>query len=612
MDDLCDLLDLFIMEFIISPRLALYNYSAQMDDEEKIKVALRHLSTCGKHVDNQKNGKSKFRALAYIEEGNKKFESLFREDLLEIYTKAAMYAEIGSNELARAYGNRSAHLYTSGLYEDALIDIERALAIGYNDDTKTKLYVRRAKCLFVLKKEMSPEIEEALSDARKWLDKMKEADKKYMTKILDKFPEGLLNKTPFKKYDYNALLPEPPQDNPKIPGASGAIELKYSDQFGRHVVATRDINAGETIIVHRSYATVIDSKFSHKYCWNCCKRAWSGVPCHKCVEVIYCNETCRDKAWSEHHEIECKVISVITREKLDIYDLLALRLTAKAYKEAGSLKKLQEKIRKIDSIDDPILKCLTNNRFDHTKYESVYSLWRHNTIDSDTALRLSLILCSLAATTNIFGEKILNSKQLLNNEEATFIGRLMLVNHEIASMNASKFSGDNNAGLALDPLWSLFNHSCDPETINMTPGNIMSLTAFQRLEKGQQVCINYDEPFFFAYIPNRRLLHKKFRFECECRACKECWAPDFFLKFPHCEAYTPAALMKKLGLSSIFGEFKKFGDMVNANDDTKVVLIPDLFRVLDFYLRVYGYPRVEIIEIKLILVHISSALSHKY
>ncbi|KAK0071557.1 hypothetical protein PV326_001111, partial [Microctonus aethiopoides] len=275
MDDLCDLLDLFIMEFIISPRLALYNYSAQMDDEEKIKVALRHLSTCGKLVDNQKNGKSKFRALAYINEGNKKFESLSWEDLFEIYTKAAMYAEIGSNELARAYGNRSASLYTGGLYEDALIDIERAFAIGYNDDTKTKLYIRRAKCLFALKKEMSPEIDEALADARKWLDKMKKADKKYMRKILDKFPEGLLNKTPFKKYDYNALLPEPPQDNPKIPGVSDAVELKYSKEFGRHVVATKNIKAGETIMVRRAYATVINARFRHKYCWYCCKQLWA-------------------------------------------------------------------------------------------------------------------------------------------------------------------------------------------------------------------------------------------------------------------------------------------------------------------------------------------------
>ncbi|KAK0074143.1 hypothetical protein PV326_012692, partial [Microctonus aethiopoides] len=461
-------------------------------------------------------------------------------------------------------------------------------------------------------KEMSPEIEEALADARKWLDKMKEADKKYMTKILDKFPEGLLNKTSFKKYDYNALLPQPPQDNPKIPGASGAIELKYSDKFGRHIVATRDINAGETIMVHTSYATVIDSKFSHKYCWNCCKRAWSGIPCHKCVEVIYCNETCRDKAWSEHHEIECEVMSVLTRERTNLHDLLALRLTLKAYKESGSLKKLQEKIREIDAIKDPILKFFTNNRFDHTKYESVYSLWRDRKSGFHTALKVSVILYSLTATTDIVGEKILNFKQLLNNEGATFIGRLILVNLEIASMNAAKLSVDDNAGYALDPLWSLFNHSCDPETINFTSGNIMSLTAFQRLEKGQQVSINYGRAFFYADLLDRRVLHLSFNFECECIACNNCWGPDSLLRFPHCEVYTPSALMKKLGLSTIFGKFKKLTDMANAKDDTKVVLIPDLFRVLDFYHRVYGYPSVEIIEIKHILGDMFSALRYKY
>ncbi|KAK0168124.1 hypothetical protein PV327_001955 [Microctonus hyperodae] len=563
-------------------------------------------------INIEKNDKSTSRALAYIEDGNKKFESLYWEDLLEIYTKAAMYAENDSNELARAYGNRSATLYTGGLYQDALIDIERALAIGYSNNTKTKLYVRRAKCIFALKKEMSPEIEEALADARKWLDEMKEADKKYMTKILDKFPEGLTYKAPFKKHDYNALLPQPPQDNPKIPGASGAIELKYSDKFGRHIVATRDINAGETLIVHTSYATVIGPKFAYKYCWYCCKRAWSAVPCHKCVEVIYCDETCRDKAWSEHHEIECEVTSAITRENIDLHDLLALRLTVKAYKEAGSLKKLQEKIQEIDAINDPILKLFKNNVFDHTKYESVYSLWREYNSRFIVVLKASIILSSLAATTNIFGEKISNFEELLNNPEAIFIGRLILVNFEVALMNGAKLSVDDNAGYALDPFWSLFNHSCDPELINFTSGNIVTLTAFQRLEKGQQVTINYGRAFFYADPIMRQVLHRSFEFVCECVACDEFWGPDFELDFPHCEVYSPAALMKKLGLSTVFGKFINIAHMESANDDVKVLLIPDLFRVLDFYHRISGYPTVEIIKIKMILAEMFSTLRYKY
>ncbi|KAK0168121.1 hypothetical protein PV327_001953 [Microctonus hyperodae] len=451
-----------ICQFMCTSEYEFYNIILK-NDEERIKNALKYLAINETAIDIEKNDKSTDRALSYIEEGNKKFESLYWEDLLEIYTKAAMYARNDSNELARAYGN----------------------------------------------------------------------------------------------------------------------------------LATRDINAGETLFVHKSYATVIGPEFAYKYCWYCCKRAWSAVPCHKCIEVIYCDETCRDKAWSEHHEIECGIISAFTREDSDLYELLALRLTVKAYKEAGGLKKLRKKIKKIDAIDDPILKLFTNNVFDPTKYESVYSLWREYSSSTRfiVVLKATMILYFLAATTNIFGAKITNFAQLLNNPEAIFIGRLILVNLGVAVMNGAKLSVDDNAGYSLDPLWCLFNHSCDPETINFTSGDIMTLLAFQRLEKGQQVTINYGRPFFYADLPSRQVLHNSFKFECKCRACNEYWGPDFSVDFPHCEVYSPTALMKKLGLSTIFGKFKKLAHMRTANDNIKVLLIPDLFRVLDFYHRVYGYPR---------------------
>ncbi|KAK0074008.1 hypothetical protein PV325_008895, partial [Microctonus aethiopoides] len=66
-------------------------------------------------------------------------------------------------------------------------------------------------------------------------------------------------------HDYNVLLLQPPQDNPKIPGASGAIELKYSDKFGRHVVATRDINAGVTIMVHTPQISNMNNVCNNAY-----------------------------------------------------------------------------------------------------------------------------------------------------------------------------------------------------------------------------------------------------------------------------------------------------------------------------------------------------------
>ncbi|KAK0071736.1 hypothetical protein PV326_000916, partial [Microctonus aethiopoides] len=420
-------------------------------------------------------------ASEHIEKGNKAYQSLLWCDSFELYTKAVSYAEINSKELARAYGNRSAALYESGLYDDSLIDIERALKIGYNDDTKAKLYARRAKCIYALEKKMTPEVTRAISDARKWLEKMNGIKKKLLMNILDEFPGNLSIKKPFSKNNKRKLIPKIPNDNPKIPGVSGAITLKYSQEHGRHVVATKDINVGEVIMVQKSYVNYISADSYYKYCANCCKLVFAGIPCHQCVNVIYCDEKCRDGHWREYHDIECSVISAMTGKVIH-KNFLTLRLTVKAYKEAGTFEKLQENIRKIDEINDPILKLFTNGVFDPTKYASVYSLCKPAAISFEGALTSALILHSLAALTEIFGKKITTFKQLLKNKWAKFMGGWIMTNHRIISMNAAR----GVCSLNMNTFWSLFNHSCDPSMLSIVSGNSSALIAIQRIKKGKQ------------------------------------------------------------------------------------------------------------------------------
>ncbi|KAK0168126.1 hypothetical protein PV327_001957 [Microctonus hyperodae] len=192
----------------------------------------------------------------------------------------------------------------------------------------------------------------------------------------------------------------------------------------------------------------------------------------------------------------------------------------------------------------PILKLFKINVFDPRKYESVYSLRREYKSRLVAVLKASIILHFLAA-------------QHL----------------------------DDNAGNALDQFWNLFNHRCDPETINFTSGDIVTLAPFQRLKKDPQ---------------------------CECIAYNEYLGPDFLLHLSHCEVYSSANPIKKLRLSIVFGEFRNLAHITKVNDDAKVLLILDLFRVLDFHHRVHLYPTVEIIQIKMILADMVSALQYKY
>ncbi|KAK0073715.1 hypothetical protein PV326_013140, partial [Microctonus aethiopoides] len=333
---------------------------------------------------------------------------------------------------------------------------------------------------------------------------------------------------------------------------------------------------------------------------------WAGIACHKCVDVIYCDENCRNKAWQEYHDIECSVISAISSEELNSLDSLTLRLTVKAYKEAGTLEKLQEKIHKIDKIDDPLIKCLTDNVFDSANYASVYSLSRQTEDLFMNTVRASVILYSLAATTNIFGEKINDFGELSKNKYAAFIGGLIKTNFEISLMNSTKLTLDGDTGLIVDSFWSMLNHSCDPTVINFASGDISALIAFQRIlegeqriQEGEQIFLSYGPEFIYDKRDKRREDLKKFEFDCECTACIQNWGPYSHLFFPsHRLTCLSMDLKQKLKFAPTVDKFSNDFDTIFGNLDDELEIISAALDLLDFYQSNHGYPTREIMELK--------------
>ncbi|KAH0557877.1 hypothetical protein KQX54_012523 [Cotesia glomerata] len=157
-----------------------------------------------------------------------------------------------------------------------------------------------------------------------------------------------------------------------------AIAINYSEKFGRHIVATRDMMAGEVVSVKRAYALVLSCKYRFKLCWNCSKHCWSSVPCNTCSNVIYCSEECRNVAWKDYHEIECSILHGLLSLVHDYEDifLMSLKLFIKAIKKFGTVKALYESFQKIDSTEDLIMESFTEGIYDDKKYASVYPLCR--------------------------------------------------------------------------------------------------------------------------------------------------------------------------------------------------------------------------------------------
>lgn len=81
------------------------------------------------------------------------------EEIFRLYCKSIALAPNESEELALAYGNRSALLYHLQKYEESILDIERALKITLSNSLKEKLFLRKTRCLNLLHKAENQENE---------------------------------------------------------------------------------------------------------------------------------------------------------------------------------------------------------------------------------------------------------------------------------------------------------------------------------------------------------------------------------------------------------------------------------------------------------------------
>lgn len=147
--------------------------------------------------------------------------------------------------------------------------------------------------------------------------------------------------------DEEDVIPELKSRNEKFPCASDAIDVQYTKKYGRHIVATRDIEIGEILIVEQPYSRFIhleDPSVKYTHCFYCLKYSLAGIPCDKCVNVIYCSEKCKTMSWEKHHKYDCSVLDVQSQYETPLTGTHGLRHILEAIHEAGGLQQLKERL----------------------------------------------------------------------------------------------------------------------------------------------------------------------------------------------------------------------------------------------------------------------------
>ncbi|XP_014222208.2 SET and MYND domain-containing protein 4-like [Trichogramma pretiosum] len=420
----------------------------------------------------------------------------------EYYCKAVALAPCTDQDasLPLAYANRSACLFHLKRYAECAADCDKALReLSYPDSMRPNLLRRKAKCL----------------------------------KILDQTTSAAAAASSLPGMTANR----------KIPCASEAVEIRYNKRYGRHVVASRDIEIGEVLALEPPYALQLGTACLYTHCSHCLARAWASWPCPGCAFAVYCSAGCRDEAWHAYHDVECAVRGYLL--KLNVNDIapFSLKVAILAIRQAGGFRQLREQLRRIEESEDPLKKSFTDGLYRSDLYRTFYHLESHEdkillkeliTILLNTALILYYV-----STKTSFIEDLTNesSRDLCSSDDALLMGKLIAHHFMVIQMNDQELfeitlRGQNHSlGAAVFPFCSLFNHSCFP---NATRIPIVGddkkmhqlMIAQHPIKKGSQIFDDYGFDFIAGTVAHRKNLCKKYFFTCECEPCLDYW-PEF-------------------------------------------------------------------------------------
>lgn len=325
-----------------------------MDAEKRALVNLLNSLFCRNLMKAETMRISKTSTMSELirRQGNEMFnspghDSQQHEQIWKFYSMSVAVAESDSKALAVAYGNRSAVLLHLGKFEPSIIDIDRAVKISENVVFKTKLLCRKVKCLNALS---SPEAKDVILEAEALLKKITDKGQRRVHEDMVKktrlsLAQPAVMKTPVE--DRTAKLLKTLYAGHTVDDFS-AVEIKYSGKYGRHLVATRDIEPGEVIFVEKPYTKFLNVKKLHAYCSHCFKTTWANVPCKHCSWTMFCSEECRNDAWEQYHDLECSVYGCSRGDDNDVFKQLAVRSLILGVREAGGVKNLRSELKRMD------------------------------------------------------------------------------------------------------------------------------------------------------------------------------------------------------------------------------------------------------------------------
>ena len=221
------------------------------------------------------------KCLKLKEKGNNFYVKKKLGDALKFYTNAIDCAPIDDDgtgdEISKLLANRSAVYFEMEQFFNCLHDIESAFQFGYSYDNRFKLYERRAKVFIKLNcfKEAKIEFGKAMENLKK------------QNKNTDKIEKQLLlitNPTLRKTLDFDPYFKSSSkstrskleekilksfQSHKNYPSLCSKVDIEYTEESGRFVVANENIQAGEIIAKESAFLSTLNPDRRQSQCHHC-------------------------------------------------------------------------------------------------------------------------------------------------------------------------------------------------------------------------------------------------------------------------------------------------------------------------------------------------------
>jgi hypothetical protein len=258
------------------------------------------------------------------------------------------------------------------------------------------------------------------------------------------------------------------------------------------VTATKDIKAGDTVVLDRTFAGIIGDI---DRCENCCGVA--GIITNLCCNVPYCSEACSKAALDTFHPVVCgkdftsfyaaaKLATQTTDFSLD--SLLLLRTLAMSIHE-----------NQTQPLQSSILNRLTPTYNMKSPHLIIFNFAEH--IVGPIAMLRELGIDIFANP--LYDSWVLHTMRcrLQNNKHGQTL--------------------DDVCGTAVGPLYSMFNHSCAPSVDWRHDENNRTLTMFAEcdIKEGEEMFISYIKARDVGRVERQKTLMPWLGMDCGCTRC---------------------------------------------------------------------------------------------